>query len=86
MYLPDIDGAREVRLTTGPAQDRFPVWSPDRKRIAYGSQRDGEWELWVTNADGSDATRLTRDIVAKSPRSWSPDGSKIAFVAEHDGR
>jgi Tol biopolymer transport system component len=85
IYLTDGDGARQLRVTTRPEQDRFPLWSPDGTKIAFGSEVGAGWELWVIDADGSNARRLATGIVAKGSRQWSPDGSRIAFEATRDG-
>ena len=52
--------------------------------IAFVSNRDGSWAVYVMNADGSDQRRLTTDADAWSP-AWSPDGSKLAFSSGRDG-
>jgi len=55
-------------------------------QIAFSSNRDGNYEIYVMNADGSDQTRLTDndDALDREP-SWSPDGDKIAFASNRDG-
>ena len=83
IYSADIDGKVQARLTRREAQDRFPMWSPDRTRIAFGSQVGGDhWELWVMNADGSSPRSLATQIVAKGSRQWSHDGTRIVFAAK----
>jgi Tol biopolymer transport system component len=86
IYVTDDDGARQTRLTRRDPQDRFPLWSPDRSRIAFGSQVGGDhWELWVMNVDGTNPRQVATDIVAKGHREWSPDGTRIVFAARIDG-
>ncbi|GAH70395.1 unnamed protein product, partial [marine sediment metagenome] len=53
-------------------------------KIAFVSDRDGNWEIYVMNADGSEQTRLTNDPALDGCPIWSPDGKKIAFVSERD--
>jgi len=78
------DGSDVIRLTeTG--DDWEPAWSPDGKRIAFHSNRDGNEEIYVMNADGSGQTRLTKNEVGDTSPAWSPDGKRIAFVSERDG-
>ena len=75
----NADGSRQTRLTDSPRSDAEPNWSPDGRRIVFGSNRDGKSEIYVMNADGSGATRLTHnDENDRFPR-WSPDGRQIAF-------
>ena len=73
-----------VQLTDGNGADLAPAWSPDGRRIAFQSTRDGNWEIYVMNADGSDVHRLTHGEAEDGEPSWSADGKRIAFV--HDGR
>ena len=54
-------------------------------RIAFASDRDGNWEIYVMNADGTAQTRLTNDAADDQNPAWSPDGSKIAFQSDRYG-
>jgi Tol biopolymer transport system component len=66
-------------------RDGSPAWSPDGKRIAFYSERDGNAELYVMNADGSDERRLTRTPADEGYPSWSPDGRTVSFDTDRDG-
>jgi len=71
----------DLTRTSGVAE-RYPAWSPDGKRIAYWSDRTGEYELTVRPADGSGAERT---VTALGPGyryglTWSPDSKSVAFV------
>jgi hypothetical protein len=77
-------GRHVVQLTNADESDLAPAWSPDRRRIAFQSNRDGNWELYVMNADGANVRRLTDDDVEDGEPSWSLDGKSIEFV--RDGR
>jgi TolB protein len=84
----DADGGNVTRLTYNPAGDGGvdPIpWSPDGKKIAFFSNRDGDIEIYSMNADGNNQTRLTYSYGRDLPWSWSPDSGKIAFQSERDG-
>ena len=68
-----------------PGDVQTPAWSPDGRKLAFVSGRDGNAEIYVMNADGSEQENLTRQPANDSHPSWSPDGRKIAFVSRRDG-
>jgi Tol biopolymer transport system component len=78
------DGSGERRLTRSRAKDIAPAGSPDGRRIAFASDRDGELQIYTMNADGSGQRRLTRKSANAFP-AWSPDGRRIAFESKRDG-
>ena len=77
-------GLTTLRLTTDLGSDVLPAWSPDSKRIAFTSDRDGNDEIYVMNADGSNQTNLTRHDSGDWDSVWSPDGRRIAFTSIRD--
>jgi Tol biopolymer transport system component len=91
VYVMNADGSGLVRLTSNPANDRNPAWSPDGTRIVFTSTRDQQGEppfsqpdqfnseLYVMNADGSGQTRITDYEGVDTDPAWSPDGARIAF-------
>jgi Tol biopolymer transport system component len=66
------DGTNLRRLTRNKAEDWFPAWSPDGKRIAFSSNRDGNHEIYVMDADGSDQKRLTNNNAEDWGPEWMP--------------
>jgi TolB protein len=54
--------------------------------IAFQSERDGNFEIYVMNADGSDQGNLTRNPAADIAPAWSPDGTRIAFISDRSGQ
>jgi Tol biopolymer transport system component len=66
-------------ISSSREQDR-PDYSPDGARIAFSSNRSGNWEVWVAQADGSNPRQITSlaGAPAWNPR-WSPNGRLLAF-------
>src|SRR5437868_11304329 len=60
------------------------IFSP-RGRIAFASDRDGNFEIYVMNPDGSGQLRLTNDPGEDTQPAWSPDGTQLAFVSNRAG-
>lgn len=63
----------------------YVSWSPDGKKLAFSSERDGNWEIYVLNADGTGLQRLTRHAAKDHLPAWSPKADKIAFSSDRDG-
>ncbi len=98
-YSSGAEGARDIavirpdgtggRIIVGHSADDFaPVWSPDRTRVAFLSDRDGNVEVYVTLsfADPSDPSsssslRVTNTGVDESHVGWSSDGKRLAYVS-----
>jgi tol-pal system beta propeller repeat protein TolB len=79
----DADGRNVRRLTRDPAEDCLPSWSPDGRRIAFISYRDGKGEIYVVDVDEGNLRNLTNYPAANDIEpAWSPDGGKIAFVSD----
>lgn len=80
-----IGAARLLVRSQGEWKDGSPAWSPDGKRIAFYSERDGNAEIYVMNANGTGLTRLTRTSADEGYPAWSPDGRTISFDSDRDG-
>jgi len=80
LLVMDPDGSNLKTLLGGPVTYQSPAFSPDGSRIAFSSNRDGDFSLYVMNRDGSGVTRVTGPGTSDDSPSWSPDGSKLVFT------
>jgi len=62
-----------------------PAWSPDGRFIAYGSNRSGNFDIWVQSVLGGNPIQITSADAAESQPAWSPDGRSVAFRSEAEG-
>ncbi len=77
-------GSGLQRLTTDPAADYSPVWSPDGEQIAFVSTRSGSAQIYVMDQNGRDQSQITFDFENHSP-IWLPDNQRISFLTT-DGK
>ena len=85
IYVMDADGGNQQNLTNSPDADRAPSWSPDGNRIAFMSDRTGDYEIYVMDADGTNQQNLSNHPLGDRNPSWSPDGAQIVFSARREG-
>jgi hypothetical protein len=89
IYVINVDGTNEVRLTNNSDLDFDPSWSPDGSKILFqhdDATASGDWpDLYAMNPDGTGQTNLTNTpVFAEVSAVWSPDGAKIAFIGSDD--
>jgi TolB protein len=87
LYIMDGNGSGLRRLTQGE-HDTAPAPSPDGSQIAFMSDQDGNWEIYVVGTDsgGQKPKRLTNDSARDGLPAWLPDGQWLAFVTNRGGR
>ena len=69
------------RLTNAKKSSSNPQWSPDSKRLAFISDRDGKRQIYLIAPNGGESSQLTSVETGVSALSWAPDGRRIAFTA-----
>ena len=82
IYL--VVGSKAVNLTRNPAEDWYPEWSPDFRKMTFTSSRDGGWDIYVMDLEGTTVTRLTHGEGWNGRAGWSPGGKRIAFHTSRD--
>lgn len=81
IYKVSATGGKALALTSNPAIDYKPVWSPDGKSIAFASNRYGNFDIYVLSAEGGTPERLTFHSGKEIPSAFSPNGENIIFTA-----
>lgn len=62
-----------------------PIDAQTQGRIAYASDEDGDWDIYVINPDGTGRKALTANAVEDREPAWSPDGRTLAYISRQDG-
>ena len=68
------------RVTESPWRDRFPVWSPDGKWIAFISDRSGREEVWIADELGRSLKQISNVDSDKSKAVWAPDSRSFLWA------
>lgn len=69
------NGGQARQITTNPAYDAYPVWSPDSRQIAFASSREGSMDIYVVGRDGGTPRRVTTDSGDEYPLAWRNDST-----------
>jgi len=81
IWLVPARGGEPRRLTSSPASDSNPRWSPDGRTIAFISTRSGSPQIWRIDPSGGEAVQVTRISTGAAGVVWSPKGTHLAFVS-----
>ena len=81
IYILNTDSGNLHRLTTNPAREFQPTWSPDGRFLAYTYNSDGNSDIYVINTRTKEHRQLTHNLVDDYFPAWSPNGKWIAFVS-----
>lgn len=86
VWITSLDGFNKVNLTNNPAYDAYPTISPDGTRIAFASNRTGNYEIYVMNIDGSNVTQITDTPGDEYQPSWGgfPDTDGDGVMNSND--
>ncbi len=84
IWIADRDGGHPRRLTTDPADERRPHFSPDGQLIAYTADYGGNTDVYVIPVAGGEPHRLTYHPGADEVTGWSPDGKHVTFSSARE--
>ena len=80
IWIVAASGGESRQLTQGGSDER-PRWSPDGKKVAFLSSREGTPQVYTVGLEGGDAVKVTSLSTGADNELWSPDGKWIAFVS-----
>jgi Tol biopolymer transport system component len=84
VWLIDVGRGFATRFTFDPGNDTIPLWSPDGRRVAFRSNRNGVFDLFEKPASGAgDEQPLLVTSDNKAPLSWSPDGRFLLYATQN---
>jgi Tol biopolymer transport system component/C-terminal processing protease CtpA/Prc len=81
LYVVPSVGGDAKQITFHEAHDYKPVWSKDGNKIAFASDRYGNFDIFIMDANGGAASRLTYHSNDELPYDFSTDGTKVVFGA-----
>ncbi|SEG11936.1 S41 family peptidase [Parabacteroides chinchillae] len=73
-------GGKATQLTTNPAHDMQPVWSPDGSKIAFASNRNGSFDIYIMDKEGGEPKQLTSHSANEYPETFT-DNSHVLYLA-----
>lgn len=79
LYKVSAEGGQAQLLTMHEAHDFMPVWSKDGKKIAFASDRYGNFDVFVMSSNGGEPTRITHHSAPDYPYDFTPDNQHIIF-------
>lgn len=82
LSLLSVDGANKKSLTSSSFKDLNPTWSPDGRQVAFVSNRDGSYQVYIMAVDGGEPRRVTNLSTGVSPNGLQWSGNLIAFTSD----
>lgn len=84
IWISQHDGKQVRRITSTPAVESNPHFSPDGKWIAFSSNRSGPTAVYIVSKDGGIPKRLTWQPSAAQVRGWTPDGKHVLYASSRE--
>ncbi len=81
IYVKAVDGVAVTQLSSDPSSDVQPAFSPDGTKIAFASDRTGNWDIWMISESGGQPVQVTRTPADEIHPSWSHDGKQIVYCS-----
>lgn len=84
IWVAERDGSSPRRLTSHPAEENTPLFSPDGKTIAFAGEYEGGADVYLISVDGGQPRRLTWHPGGNVPTGWGADGKSVTFVSARE--
>jgi len=87
IWITDLESGLSRTVTTGKGNNWSPAWSPDGRRVAFYSDRDGRAKVWIWDAS-NDTLHTVSDLAIRSSGNliqWTPDGRDVLVKASPEG-
>jgi Tol biopolymer transport system component len=81
-----LAGGETEQLTSDPADDFQPVWSPDGREVGFHTFRNGNRDLYVMSATGGEQRPVVATAATERDAGWSPDGTRMSYASDGTGR
>ncbi|MHC4955971.1 MAG: S41 family peptidase [Planctomycetota bacterium] len=85
VWTMSASGGNARRLTSGPAKDQWPRWSPSGNEIAFFSNERGNDDIFLINVRTGQKRQITKNRAGDFFHNWSPDGKSLVFCSERSG-
>ena len=87
IHVADYDGWNERTITANGGINKFPEWSPDRRKLVFITKlvHTSRWELWIQNLEGGKQVLPISSSYVSSP-AFAPDETRVAFSSRAEGR
>ena len=83
IWILDLARMTQARLTDGPSEDLLPVWSVDGRRVFFGSNRNGNFDIYSQAADGASPARAEFSAPGtQMPESFTPGGDRLTVYED----
>ena len=84
IWIADTDGSHARRLTSDPATEKDPVFSPDGKWLAFSASYEGNRDIYIIPVSGGQPRRLTWHPFSDMPMYWSADSQEVYFTSARE--
>jgi len=81
LFIVNSDGGNAKQITSHTAHDYMPIWSHDSKKIAFSSNRHGNFDVFLTDINGTTPKRLTQFSMNDIPCDFTTDNKNVIFTS-----